>query len=106
MKRIVNFFAPEGYDPFHEISTKKQKPSVQRATTFFARVFQHLAGTYAVLSQLSSETETYLEAEEQKNRLRQRERSENLFHQPNKASLLDYQFKVPEHILVRRVQNL
>lgn len=106
MKRIVNFFAPESYDPSKEMRTKKQKPVAQRGTSFFARVFQHLAGTYTVMSQISSETETFLEAEEQKNRSRQREKSEKLFNPQNRPSLLDYQFKVPEHILVRRVQNM
>lgn len=68
MKRIVNFFAPDAFDPSIEIASKKQKPVAQRTTSFFTRIFQHLAGTYAVLMQISNETETFLQAEEKKNR--------------------------------------
>jgi hypothetical protein len=106
MKRIVNFFAPDAYDPFTEIRSKKQKPVAQRATSFFSKIVQHLAGTYSVLSQMSNETETYLEAEEQKNRARQKERSESFPPQQTRTSLLDYRLKIPEHILVKRVQSL
>ena len=106
MKRIVTLFAPEVYVPSKETARPKQNISPQRATCFVARLIQQLAGTYSVLSQISNETENLLQAEERKNRLLQKERKETVFFQQNRNPILDYEVKVPEHILVRRVLNL
>ncbi|HEV7333908.1 MAG TPA: hypothetical protein VGN63_22935 [Flavisolibacter sp.] len=106
MKRIVNLFAPEEYYSSHETTRHKQKISSKRATSFVARLFQHLAGTYSVLSQISNETEKFLQAEERKKRVRQKEKKETIFFQENRISILEYEIKVPEHILVKPFLNL
>lgn len=106
MKRIVNFFAPDTFDPATEIICKKEKPVAQRATSFFTKIFQRLAGTYSVLSQMSDETENFLEAEEYKYRRWQKERSETQFAPKTQTTQFDLRLKVPEHFLAGRVQNL